>query len=187
MFKIILASTSPRRKELLEREGIDFIIDASSIDEIMDESLSIPDRLCKLASEKAKPIHDKYPTDIVIGADTVVCLDNNIIGKAKDKQDAYKILSSLSSQTHSVYTAIAIYNKDTLYTICDETKVSFKDITNMIDDYLSQDEWMGKAGAYAIQGIAGKFVDKVDGDIDTVIGLPVRIIVDYFKENSIIE
>ena len=181
MNKIILASTSPRRKELLEREGIDFIIDASSIDETLDESLPIQERLMQLAKDKAEPIHCKYPQDIVIGADTVVYFHDRIIGKAKDENEAREILTALSNQKHTVYSAVAIYIGDMLYTFCDETVVYFKDILEMIDDYITSQEWIGKAGAYGIQGIAGKFVDHIDGDIDTVIGLPVKRVVKFLK------
>lgn len=172
--KIILASTSPRRKELLEREGIDFMIDASSITEYLDSSLNIEERLKKLAYDKGISIHEKYPEDIVISADTTIYHNDKIIGKAYSTDEARKILSSLSNDTHSVFTSVAIFYKDQICTFVDETKVTFKDINDMIDDYLSIDEWKGKAGAYAIQGVAGKFIKEVHGDIDNVIGLPVR-------------
>ncbi len=181
MSKIILASTSPRRKDLLKREGIDFIVDASSIEECMDQSLSIEDRLMKLAKNKAEPIHNKYPNDIVIGADTIVYHDGKIIGKPVDSLDARDILSSLSQNKHTVYTAVAVYVADNLTTFIDHTDVYFKDIYNMIDDYILSKEWIGKAGAYAIQGKGSKFVDHIDGDIDTVIGLPVRKLLDLIK------
>ena len=181
MNKIILASTSPRRKELLEREGIDFIIDASSIDETMDASLPIKERLCQLAKEKAEPIHYKYPQDIVIGADTIVYYQNCIIGKAKNRDEAKQILMMLSNQKHTVYTAVAIYNGDILHTFCDETEVYFKDISSLINDYLDSKEWIGNAGAYGIQGKASVFVESIVGDRDTVIGLPVKHVKEFLN------
>jgi len=184
--KIILASSSPRRKELLEREGIDFIIDASSIDEVMDETLTIPDRIMKLATDKATPIHQKYTNDIIIGADTIVYFNNTIIGKAKDEQDARFILSSLSNQKHSVYTGVAIYIKNELYTFVDQTDVYFKDITSLIDEYIKSNDWVGKAGAYGIQGKADVFVDHIVGDKDNVIGLPVTRIIQFLKDKQVI-
>lgn len=183
--KIILASTSPRRKELLEREGIDFIVDASSITEYLDTSLSIHERLKKLAYNKGIAIHSKYPDDIVISADTTIYHDGRIIGKAYSKDEAKAILQSLSHDTHSVFTAVAVFYKDEVQTFVDETRVTFKDIDSMIDDYLSMDEWIGKAGAYAIQGEAHKFIENVEGDIDNVIGLPVKHvlkIIDSYKK-----
>lgn len=179
--KIILASTSPRRKELLEREGIDFIIDASSITEYLDSSLNIEERLKKLAYDKGISIHEKYPEDIVISADTTIYHNDKIIGKAYSTDEARKILSSLSNDTHSVFTSVAVFYKDQICTFVDETKVTFKDISDMIDDYLSIDEWKGKAGAYAIQGEAGKFIKEVHGDIDNVIGLPVKHVIEIIE------
>lgn len=181
MNKIILASTSPRRRELLEREGIDFIIDASSIDEVMDETLPIPQRFAALATDKASPIHQKYPNDIVIGADTIVYFNNEIIGKARDQKEARSILEMLSGNKHTVYTAVAIYFGNQLETFVETTDVYFKDIHEMLDTYLDSGEWQGKAGAYGIQGLADCFVDHVDGDIDNVIGLPVTKVVEMLK------
>ena len=181
IMEIILESTSPRRKELLEREGIDFIIDASSITEYLDYSLEIEERLKKLAYDKGISIHEKHPEDIVISADTTIYHNDQIIGKAYSVDEARKILDSLSDDTHSVYTSVAVFYKDQVTTFVDETKVTFKDISDMIDDYLSIDEWKGKAGAYAIQGVAGKFVEEVQGDIDNVIGLPVKHVIEVIE------
>ena len=173
--KIILASTSPRRKELLEREGIDFIIDASSITEYLDSSLEIEERLKKLAYDKGISIHEKYPDDVVISADTTIYHNGKIIGKAHSAHEAREILESLSSDTHSVFTSVAVFYKDQVCTFVDETKVTFKNISDMIDD------WQGKAGAYAIQGVAGKFIEEVQGDIDNVIGLPVKHVIEVIE------
>ncbi len=182
--RIILASTSPRRRELLEREGIDFIIDASSIEETLDETLSLEDKLQRLAIDKATPIHQKHPFDIVIAADTIVYFQGQIIGKAKDENEARMILSSLSCHKHEVYTAVAIYFQDELITFIDCTKVFFKDISNMIDNYIVSGEWKGKAGAYGIQGTADCFVDYIEGDIDNVIGLPLKKVVQVLKNKN---
>ena len=171
--KIILASASPRRKELLNQLGIDFIVDASSIDEVLDLNLELEERLMKLAADKAYPIHQKYPNDIVIGADTIVYYNGEIIGKAKDEEDAKRILTMLSSNRHSVYTAVAVYNKDQLISFVDKTDVYFKDISSMIQDYIDSSQWKGKAGAYGIQDGAKVFVDHIDGDLNNVIGLPL--------------
>lgn len=175
------ASTSPRRKELLEREGIDFIIDASSITEYFDSSLEIEERLKKLAYDKGVSIHEKYPDDVVISADTTIYHNGKIIGKAHSAHEAREILESLSGDTHSVFTSVAVFYKDQVCIFVDETKVTFKNINDMIDDYLSIDEWKGKAGAYAIQGVAGKFIEEVQGDIDNVIGLPVKHVIEVIE------
>lgn len=188
MPKIILASTSPRRKELLEREGIDFTVDASSIDEVLNENLPIKARLEALAIEKGAPIHDRYPNDVVISADTTVYHNNQIIGKPKNEEDAKKILLSLSNDTHIVYTAVSIWISNIKHiSWVEETYVTFKDITKMIPEYLASKEWQGKAGAYGIQGKADIFVKNVEGDIDSVIGLPVTKIVTILKQENVIQ
>ena len=182
MSKIILASTSPRRKELLEREGIDFKVDASFIDETLDDSLPIEKRLCDLAMRKAYPIHQKYPDDIVIGADTIVYFEDEVIGKAQDERMARHILERLSHQKHLVYTAVAIYIGHDIKTFCEKTEVYFRDISSLIPDYLASKEWVGKAGAYGIQGKADCFVDHIVGDLDNVIGLPVTKVMECLHQ-----
>lgn len=184
MNKIILASQSPRRKELLEREGIDFIIDASSIEETLDNNLPILERLKALAIAKGEMIANKYPQDIVISADTIVYHQGCIIGKAKDKDEAKEILKKLSACKHTVYTAVAIFDKGQVDSFIDGTDVYFKNISMMIDDYIDSLDWVGKAGAYGIQSGGHAFVDHIDGDIDTVIGLPVKMVVDKLKEKT---
>lgn len=182
MKKIILASSSPRRKELLELHKIDFIIDFQTIDEVLDENLALPLRLEKLAYQKALPISLKYPQDIVIGADTMVCLNEQMLGKPKNRQEAFNMLKMLSNQIQIVYSAIAIIDNGKVSTFHDGTKVTIKRLTEqMINDYLDTDEWRGKAGAYAIQGLGKCLVAKVEGDMETVIGLPVDIIKSYLK------
>ena len=121
MKKIILASSSPRRKELLELHKIDFIIDYVEIEEVLE----------KLAYQKALPISLKYPHDIVIGADTMVCLNDKMLGKPKDRQDAFAMLKSLSNQSQTVYSAIAIIDDGKITTFSDGTKVTFKKLTDM--------------------------------------------------------
>lgn len=180
--KIILASTSPRRKELLEREGIDFLVDASFVDETLNESLPIEKRLCDLAQRKAFPIHQKYPDDIVIGADTIVYFKDEVIGKAQDERMARHILERLSHQKHLVYTAVAIYIGHDIKTFCEKTEVYFRDISSLIPDYLASKEWVGKAGAYGIQGKADCFVDHIVGDLDNVIGLPVTKVMECLHQ-----
>ena len=131
-------------------------------------------------------LYTSYPDDIVIGADTVVYFQNQIIGKAKDENEAKYILNLLSHQMHSVYTSVAIYFQDELMTFIDRTDVYFKDISHLIDSYIASGEWEGKAGAYGIQGTADCFVDHVNGDIDNVIGLPLQRVMNIFKEKDVL-
>lgn len=186
MKKIILASSSPRRKELLELHKFDFAIDFQEIEEVLDNSLALPLRLEKLAYQKAAPIALKYPNDIVIGSDTMVCLGETMLGKAENRRDAFNMLKMLSNKTQIVYSAIAIIDEGKVSTFHDGTKVTFKSLTDQeINNYLDLNEWQGKAGAYAIQGDGKILVDKVEGDLETVIGMPVRIIEEYLKINEI--
>lgn len=182
MKKIILASSSPRRKELLELHKFDFKIDFQEIEEVLDESLTPPLRLEKLAYQKAAPIALKYPHDLVIGADTMVCLNDQMLGKPKDRQDALMMLKMLAGQTQIVYSAVAIIDDGKVTTYHDGTKVVFRNLSDQeINDYLDLNEWQGKAGAYAIQGEGRSLVANVIGDQETVIGMPVRIIEEYLK------
>ena len=169
MKRLVLASSSPRRKELLELHKFDFIIDFQEIEEVLDESLALPLRLEKLAYQKAAPIALKYPSDIVIGADTMVCLENQMLGKAADRQAAYEI---------------AIIDNGKVSTYHDGTKVTFKKLSDEeINAYLDLNEWPGKAGAYAIQGEGKALVAKVEGNLETVIGMPVWIIEEYLNNH----
>lgn len=185
MKPIILASSSPRRKELLEKAGIPFTVEPSNIEEVLDPSLSVEDRLKKLALAKGMPIHLKHPDDIVISADTTVYHDGQIIGKAKNREEAKKILLSLSDDTQTVYTAVAIFFPEETVNFIDSTKVVFKKIDDMIDDYLDTGEWKNKAGAYAIQMKGQAFIKSVDGDVDTVIGLPVKRVERILEEHDL--
>lgn len=175
MKQIILASSSPRRKELLEKHHIDFIVEFQSIEEVLDESLTLSSRLEKLAYQKAAPIIKRHPNDIVISGDTMVCLEQEMLGKPKDRADAKRMLQQLSNKTQTVYSAVCVYNDGKITTFCETCDVTLKELTEeQIEAYLDTNEWMQKAGAYAVQGIAKKFVSKIDGDIETVIGLPVK-------------
>ncbi len=187
MSRIILASTSPRRKELLERAGIDFVVESFPIDEVMDESLPLEERMMKLAIEKAQPIHRKHPDEVVIGADTIVYFQDEVIGKAKNEVEAREILKKLSGNQHQVYTGVAVYIDSQVHVFVEKTTVYFKNIEDLLDDYIASGEWQGKAGAYGIQGAADCFVDHVEGDRDNVIGLPVKSLLYLLKKYNVIE
>ena len=124
----------------------------------------------------------KYPDDIVIGADTIVYFEDEVIGKAQDERMARHILERLSHQKHLVYTAVAIYIGHDIKTFCEKTEVYFRDISSLIPDYLASKEWVGKAGAYGIQGKAVCFVDHIVGDLDNVIGLPVTKVMECLHQ-----
>ncbi len=171
---IILASRSPRRSELLSLCGIDFIVEPSDIEEIMDESLPLDERMQELAYQKALPIAKKHPDDVVVGADTIVYIDELVIGKAHSRQEANDILHRMSGRWHSVKTGVCVLWGSEKYTFTETSLVKFFDLSDYdIEEYLDLDEWQGKAGAYAIQGYAVRFVEKIDGDYSNIVGLPV--------------
>ena len=172
--ELILASSSPRRRDILNEFDYKFNIITKPIDETMDDKMSPIDNVKAVALKKAKTIglqHDK----IVIGCDTIVVLDNKIYGKPKDKKMAFDMLKSLSGRTHSVISGVAIlFNKD-VYNFAVESKVYFKDLTDsIIEEYIETKEPMDKAGAYAIQGIGAKLVLKHEGSLNNIIGLPIE-------------
>ena len=186
MRKIILASASPRRSELLKKHGIEFTVMVSQAEEI-----SVGESPRQIAEQnaylKAKAVFDTLENQeqiLVIGADTVVALGNTIYGKPKDKVDACNMLKSLSGKEHSVITGVAIIksenNEVSVLKPSEETTVKFKNLTDAeIDDYTNTNEPYDKAGSYALQGEAKRFVEYVKGDRENVIGLPAGKIKKY--------
>lgn len=180
MKKIILASASPRRKELLKQIGIEHDVIVSDIDESRPCKQSPKLYVESLATMKAKAVAQdlKYKKEdiLVIGADTIVVLDNEILGKPKDSQDAKNMLGILSGKMHTVYTGVSIVNANNNYieSFVEGTKVYFREMTSKeIDDYVSTKEPLDKAGSYGIQGRGGVFIEKIEGDYFTVMGLPI--------------
>ena len=176
MKKIILASASPRRKELLEKAGLKFEIVESRVDEHLDIKLEPHTFVKKLSLRKAKAVYENNKNAIIIAADTVVFHSGKILGKPKDKKDAKEMLELLSGQRHFVITGFTIIDTSLKKPITksEETKVFMRKITpEEIEDYILTKEPYDKAGAYAIQGIAGKFIEKIEGDLNSAIGLPI--------------
>ena len=169
---VILASNSPRRKELLAREGIDFKTIPSNYNEIENFGLTPQKYVEYLAFNKAKSVFE-VNKGVVIGADTIVVFNGKILGKPKDKDDAIFMLKTLSSSTHEVITGYSIISKEKSITGNEITKVTFKSLTDkQIVDYVNTGSPLDKAGAYGIQD--GDFlVEKIVGDYDNVVGLPV--------------
>ena len=178
--KIILASASPRRKELLTQIGVKFEIMIS--DKETDIDSSNPVKACeKQAMQKALDIEEKaalkYREDyIIIAADTIVALEDTILGKPKDKEDARLMLERISGKKHKVYTAVCVFNSrlKTHKSFVEETAVEVAELSKEdIDFYLSKDEAYDKAGAYAIQGLFSRYIVGIEGDYYNVMGLPV--------------
>ena len=175
---IILASASPRRQELLKLICNSFSVEPADIDETADNSIEIEKTPEYLATEKARHIHNNnHYSDIVIGCDTGVFLDNIMLGKPKDKQDAYKMLNSLSDREHKVITGCSIFYRDKIISFSQTTSVEFYKLTDEeIEAYVNTGEPMDKAGAYGIQGKGATLVKKIDGDFYNVVGLPVALL-----------
>lgn len=189
---VILASGSPRRKQLLEEAGVRFTVHVSEVDETLDDDLlAAPmEAAKKLAERKAGAVvqevlaSDYRGAAVVLGADTMVVLDGTIFGKPRSLSDATGMLRKLSGNTHEVMTAVSVWmvmapepEKVSLgfRTFCDTSRVTFKELTDEeIAAYLKCGESFDKAGAYAVQGEGAKLVERVEGELDTVIGLPVK-------------
>lgn len=183
MRKIILASASPRRKELLKLLDIDFDIIVSTCDEVFDEELSVYENLKNIAYSKAYDVFKDNGDNLVIGADTIVYLEDRVLLKPKDKDDAREMIKSLSGKTHSVISGISVITKEKSLKTAVETKVTFKELNDEeIKEYINTNEPYDKAGGYAVQGIAGKFISKIEGDYFNVVGLSISTLYDMLKE-----
>lgn len=174
MKKIILASASPRRKELLTLAGIDFTVQQADIEEKIAPDLKPFEVVKQLAFQKASAVAEKSKDCIVIGSDTVVSLDNKILGKPKSENEAKEMLKLLSGKTHKVYTGVAIISDEKNVSFYEETEVEFYELTDReIADYVATGEPMDKAGAYGIQGKGCVLIKRINGDYFNVVGLPV--------------
>lgn len=183
---IILASASPRRKEILENTKLKFYIIKSDIDEIILEKEAPIQAVMRLAFEKSMDIASKNEDDLIIAADTVVVLDENILGKPKDKEEAYNMIRSLSGRTHEVITGISLVNLGLSKKIIDYvvSTVKFKELSDEdIKDYIHTNESLDKAGAYGIQGYGAMLVEKIEGDYFNIVGLPISKLRDLLKKH----
>ncbi len=179
---IILASSSPRRAKLLSDAGIDFRVVPSKIIETLDDKKKPQDLVIELASMKALDVAMLHPNDIVLGADTIVVHHNEILGKPTDEKDAYRMLKTLSGERHTVYTGVALVKGDQIKTFYSEAEVFMKPLSDIeINKYIQSGEPLDKAGAYAIQGEGAALVDNYKGDFLTIVGLPLKDVLDMLK------
>lgn len=184
MKKIVLASSSPRRKTLLAQIGLKFEIDPSNYEEDMTLDMK-PVKLAEFLSlGKAEDVAKRHKNAVVISADTIVALDNEVFGKPHTPEKAKYMLQKMSGRAHSVITGFTIIDTETGKKISKsiETKVYFKKLSKEeIDAYIATGEPLDKGGGYAIQGLAALFVEKIEGDYFNVVGLPILAVTEEFK------
>lgn len=186
MERMILASASPRRKELLRQIGLEFEVMVSGAEEVITERE--PSRVVEeLSRQKAEDVASAIDDAVVIGADTVVCQDGRIMGKPKDREDAADMLRRIQGSVHSVFTGVTIIRKKEHETQAEtfscETKVRVYPMTEQeIQDYIDTGEPMDKAGAYGIQGRFAAWVEAIEGDYNNVVGLPVSALWQRIKK-----
>jgi septum formation protein len=176
MTKLILASASPRRRQLLTQVGLDFVVDPSTHEKEIDNNIPFGELACQLAEHKVLEVAKNHTEGIILGADTIVAVDDKILGKPRSKSDAVQMLKSLSGRWHSVYTGLFVLDvasgkKQKEY---DESRVKFKEISaKEIENYVKTGEPMDKAGAYGIQGKGALLVEKIEGCYYNIVGLPL--------------
>lgn len=191
MNKIVLASASPRRQEILKNIGLDFYVAVPDVDESGvayggDAGLYVQELALLKAAAAAKKLDIKRNKDtLIISADTIVISDGEILGKPKDEADAKRMLESLSGRTHNVMTGICIFRMSDGFSVCDavKTDVVFKKLSeSLIERYIASKEPMDKAGSYGIQGKGAVLVERIDGDYFNVVGLPVSRLSDILRD-----
>ena len=183
---MILASASPRRKEILENFGFSFKTIVKNIDETSDKTHA-EEKILEIAEKKARATAIDFPDENIVGADTVVVVDGKILGKPKDEKEAFSMLKSLSGRSHEVITAFSFINinKNISYSDYEITKVYFKNLTDdEINWYINTKEPMDKAGAYGIQGKGAFFVEKIEGDFFSVMGFPLGKFVRFLNKTG---
>ena len=190
---LILASSSPRRQELLREIGIPFQVHAAHINEDQIAGEDAREYALRLAREKAQAVAARYPQSYVLGADTIVVVDGEVLGKPKDHSEAAHMLRKLSGRGHEVTTAVSLVAPGTvapgtvapgrrMETSACTTKVYFRELTeDEIQQYVAGGEPMDKAGAYAIQGGASRWTDRIEGELSNVVGLPLSLVTDLLR------
>lgn len=186
---LILASQSPRRRELLTNAGFRFTVRACPVEEVRAHGEDPRDYVTRLARAKAEASYNEAsaygPTEIVLGADTVVVLDDRVLEKPHHAAAAKAMLRALSCREHVVLTGICLKRRDRTIVDCESTRVSFVALDEReIEEYAASGEPMDKAGAYAIQGLASKFVDRIEGCYFNVMGLPLALVYKHLKTLS---
>ncbi len=184
-FNLILGSQSPRRKELMKWIYIPYKIITSDIEEVSTKT-DVSELVMDLAEQKANDVYTKaqqnYDNPFVIGADTIVVVDNEVLGKPKNKDDAKSMLHKLVGRTHDVLTGVSFKSSEIDYCFYEKTQVSFDEVDEaLIEMYLNTGESLDKAGSYGIQGAALGFIGKINGSYSNVVGLPVNMVLQNLK------
>ena len=173
---IILASTSPRRRELLALLGIEFDIIPPTCDEVVSPDVAPSEQAKQFALDKAESVAIQHPQNLVLGSDTVIEIDGALLGKPEDLKEAETMLQQLRGRCHQVHTGLALIQKSTnlLVALVETAKVWIKLFNeDELKNYLATEESLGKAGAYSIQGEGAKLIEKIEGDYPTIVGLPL--------------
>lgn len=183
--RLILASQSPQRRQLLQKHGFDIEVMAPQLQE---ENLNLKEGIEKaiidLALDKAKSLAHLEPEALILGSDTVIFFNGQIFGKARSREEAYAMLEALSGKEHSVWTGVALWHgsRQRAYTFAEESKIRFKVLTSEhIHRYLDLEEWRGRAGAYAIQEKGRELVEAIQGSYENVVGLPIDRVASLLK------
>lgn len=186
---IILASSSPRRKEILEMVGLQFTVEPSKISEEIEFKGRYFSRYAKeLAELKARAVANSFPENVIIGADTIVVFDGKVYPKPLDVGQARLFLKTLAGQTHSVFTGVCVYHSNKFKAFSVETKVTFRPFDDtLIEAYIYSGDPMDKAGAYGVQTAGSLLVKEIQGDFFNVMGLPVSKLIDFLRQDGLIE
>lgn len=189
--RLVLASASPRRAELLRAAGIEFDVIPAGVDEAMDSEDQPDGYARRVAQLKAEAVIPHAPGRPILGADTIVIVDNEVLGKPADAHDARRMLRLLSGREHTVMTAVCLVNpaaeSGRIQTRVVRTTVECAPLSQEeIDRYVASGEPLDKAGAYAIQGLASRFVTRIDGSYSNVVGLPVAVVYDLCKQAGLL-
>jgi septum formation protein len=188
MRQIILASQSPRRKKLLEQIGLKIKVVPSNIDEKLNPRLKPKGQAEELSLEKVQTIAEKYTDAIIIGADTLVDINGDILGKPKNLEEARRMIKKLQGKTHTVITGFTIMDTKSKKILTDssETTVTFRKLSDKeIKTYITKEKPLDKAGAYGVQGIGAVLVESIKGDFFTIIGLPLGTLIPALKKFGI--
>jgi septum formation protein len=184
--QIVLASASPRRQELLKNAGVEFVVKPANISEIRREDEAPQAFAERMAREKARAIFAGMSDQTVLGADTIVVVDDLVLGKPENELDAGRMLHLLSGRKHHVITGVCLIGNNFEDVRSETTAVHFSALTNAdIREYIATGEPMDKAGAYAIQGAASRWISKIEGDYSNVVGLPVALVQQMLRDHRL--